>query len=178
MTKLFSLRPSKLLQMLPLLILISCAGCMAASFQRDYLSMQAQPYQSSHPFAGAWEGSWHSDQHGEGRRVRAIISLNRNGKYNVLLEMSHFGPVGDVSSNRFWIDLPDVSAQMALVESNEFDAKTRLRDAYRSYLIAEAMILKGTVHGNSLEIDFSTNDALHQIDHGLIELRRSNSPAT
>jgi hypothetical protein len=150
---------------------------LAASFQRDYLAIQAQPYQPGHPFAGAWEGSWHSAQHGDMRSARAIISLNNNGKYTVRLEMSHFGPADDVPSNKFWIDLPNVSTQTNLGEANEFNAKTWLRNAYRSNLIAEAMALKGTIHGDSLEIDFSTNDALKQIDHGHIELRRSNSPA-
>lgn len=163
------------LQILLLLCVLPLAGCVAADFDRDFSSMQRRPPQVSHPFVGAWRGSWQSARQPGNHVARAIVYLNSNGHYDVRLEMSDFVPGSGSSTfpfDKYWIDLNDIWLTANLGTSDHFQTKTQLKRAYRSTLVMEAMTVQGNIQGDSLRIRFSINDALNELDCGQIEMQR------
>jgi hypothetical protein len=164
-------RPLRLL----LLCTVPLGGCLAAKFQGEFVSATAQPPQSSHPLIGAWEGSWQSQAEGDNHVARAVISMKSQGSYEVRLEMSDFEPQPGLSLfpfEKYWIALPDLSVTTTSGGAEQFQAKARLRLAYKTLRIADAMTLRGKIEGESLHIQFTTDDAVHEVDCGQIDLRR------
>lgn len=158
-----------------LLCMVPLVGCLGAKFHRDFSSVAAQPSQPSRPLVGAWEGSWQSSAEGGKHAARAVVSLNSQSRYDIQLELSAFEPEPGVSNfpfDKYWIELRQISVTAASDAVEQFQTKTRIEKANRSNLISEAMTLQGNFQGDSMQIRFSTNDALHELDQGRIELRR------
>jgi len=101
--------------------------------------------------------------------------LNSLGNYNVQLEWSDFELEPGVSNfpfDKYWIELRDIPVASLPGATKEFQTKIGLEKAHKSNLIAVAMTLRGNTQAHSLHIQFSTNDALNELDHGQIELHR------
>jgi hypothetical protein len=155
--------------------MVPLAGCVGAKFQSDFSTMAVQAPQPAYPLVGTWEGSWQSSAQPGTHAARAVVSVNPRGTYVVQLEMAACEPEPGVSIlpfHKYWIELHDISAATTSDSASHFNTKTRIKKANRSNLVAEAMTLQGTVQRDSLQIQFSTNDALDELDHGRIELHR------
>jgi hypothetical protein len=159
-----------------LLSIIPLTGCLGEKFEHDFSSAKIQPSRSTAPLVGAWEGSWQSTAQGGDHVARAVVTLNSQNKYEISLELVDFEPQPGVSNfpfDKYWIELRDVSLATTSGQTEQFQTKTRLRKAYKSNLIAEAMTLQGSIQRDTLQIQFSTNDALNELDQGRIDLQRA-----
>jgi hypothetical protein len=163
------------LTLLPLLCMSLLSGCLGAKFNRDYSSSAARPTQPSSPLEGAWEGSWQSSAQAGNHIARAVVTLNSRGNRNVQLELSDFELEPGVSNfpfDKYWIDLRDIPVGSTVGAIKQFQTKIGLEKAHKSNLMAVAMTLQGNAQEDSLRIQFSTNDALNELDHGRIKLHR------
>jgi hypothetical protein len=101
--------------------------------------------------------------------------LNSRGKHNIRLEFSDFELEPGVSNfpfDKYWIELRNLPIASSVGASNEFQTKIGLEKAHKSNLIAVAMTLQGCTQGDTMHIQFSTNDALNDLEDGRIDLRR------
>jgi hypothetical protein len=165
----------KTLRTIPILCLIALTGCLGAKFQSDFSALAVQTTQPSDPLVGAWQGSWSSAAEGSSHVARAVVSSNSDGTYVVKLELSDFEATPGFSNfpnDKYWMELRDISLTSVSGATHQFQTKTRLLESDRCDLIAEAINLQGAINGASLQIQFSTNDALNELDHGQIELYR------
>ena len=149
------------------ILLFICMGCLP--FESRYASASREPAPPNDPLAGAWQGEWHSDLGPGQHSVRAIISMTTPSRYDVWIEMSGFGNV--VAS---WIEAPDLSLEKLPDGTEGFQAKLPLvrHNTRGASVWAEAVELQGSLHDQSLRMTYRTNDALRELDHGQVELRR------
>jgi hypothetical protein len=85
----------------------------------------------------------------------------------VRLELSNFHYIFGMS-----LKASELTIEKSPDGTERFIAKVPIESCYKRNVWAEALKLEGTANHDSLVIDYQTNDAMGELDHGRVQLRR------
>lgn len=148
-----------------LIALVLVAGCVP--FEGKFAAATADAANPDEPLSGGWVGTWEDQAGAAGRPARAVVEVAPGPACNVWIEMSGYR---NVIAN--WIEAPGIPIEKRPDGTEHFHVKVPLESRPKQDVWAVAIELDGERAGDALSIRFRTNDAMRQLDEGIIRLRR------